>query len=197
MSQFVGVSELVGVAQAGGSLKSEGFRHSVVGAVGMAAASGKATYVLGCELHRLRCAQQAERWHITVGMIEKQIGVAARRQRWRKGRHLQCQISRMAEQVLRDWLFDLCLPCVGRGHHVVDVDDAEKEVTCDACGGKGRSPEKGRHMAERMSALGVDEDDYIRVWDERFVEALVMLDKSYGVAQRSIARRLGRRVEDA
>lgn len=195
----IGVSELVGIAQAGGSLKSEGFRHSVVGAVGMAAATGRRSYVLGCELHRLRCASQSERWHVTVALIHREVQSLARRARWRRTAKLEAQIARMAEQALRDWLFDLCVPCVGRGRIAVELynpDGTRKEATCDACGGKGISAEQGRNMAERVSMLGITGDEYVRVWDERFVEVLSVLHKAYGVAQRAVAKRLPRRVED-
>jgi hypothetical protein len=197
MGQLLGVSELVGIAQAGGSLKSESFRHSVVGAVGMAAASGKTSYVLGCELHRLRCAAQADRWKYAVSLLHKQVLGLARKERWRKSRALSAQLGRMSHQALQDWLFDLCVPCKGTGSVLVVVEGEEKEGRCDVCAGNsGKAVRKAFNMQERMSALGVCEEEYIREWDERFELVLGLLDKSYGVAQRAIGKRLARRVED-
>lgn len=195
----VGVSEMVGTAQAGGGMRPSGMKHSIIGAVGMASASGKESFKLGAELHRLRCAGQATRWHVTVGMIHRQLLGLARKRRWRRGQALNGQIERMADQLLRDWLFDLCLSCVGRGHVQVDVPGADerKDVECDACRGNGRSALKSRNMGQRMDVLGISDDEYIRVWAERFEEGMGILEKSYSVAQRSIARRLARAVEDA
>lgn len=199
MSQPLGVSELVGVSMAGGSLKSETFRHSVVGAVGMAGATGKASYILGAELHRLRCASQAERWHVTVALIQRQVLGLARKGRWRPSPTLDAQIARMSEQALKDWLFDLCVPCVGRGKIAIELynpDGTRKEAVCDSCGGKGIAQQKGRNMAERMSLLGVTDSEYVKVWDDRFAEVIGLLEKAYGVAQRAIAKRLARQVVD-
>lgn len=178
-------------------MKSDGFRHSVVGAVGMAAASGKTSYVLGCELHRLRCAAQADRWQYAVALLHKQLLGLARKERWRKSRTLAAQLGRMAHQTLQDWLFDLCVPCKGTGSVLVVIEGEEKEGRCEVCAGNaGKAVRKAFNMRERMSALGVSEDEYIRVWDERFEQALGQCDKAYGVAQRAIGKRLARAIED-
>lgn len=199
MAEQIGVSELIGIAQAGGSLKDTGFKHTVISAVGMAAAKGRASFVLGAELHRLRCAGQAGRWYIAVDLVAKQILGIARRGRWRKSKVLSVQIARMAGQALQEWLFDLCVPCLGRGRKAIELytpDGERREQVCQVCGGKGKVTWKGHNMAERMSLLGVTDDDYVKVWDGRFEDVMLMLDKAYGVTQRSVAKRMNRRIED-
>jgi hypothetical protein len=195
MAEQIGVSELVGMAMAGGSLKDTGFKHTVVGAVGMAGASGKSSYVLGCELHRLRCASQAERWGYAMGLFTKQVKVLAKRGRWR--RVDDAMLVRLCDYALREWLFDVCIPCQGRGRMAIELYNPGEdriEQTCDLCGGTGKGVPS---IKMRIEALRIPVEEYMKAWGDRFEEIRGVLDKAYGVAQRSIARRLGRKVEDA
>lgn len=195
MSELIGVSELIGIAQASGKIRDGSFKAAVVGAVGMAAASGKTSFVLGVELHRLRCAGQPDRWYATQAMFRKRVRVLAKRGRWRKVN--ETLLDKLCEYTLREWLFDICVPCQGRSKIAIELytpDGTRVERVCDACGGTGKGKPS---VTVRVEALGIPVEEYMKVWGGRFEEVRAVLDKAYGVAQRAVARRLGRRVDDA
>lgn len=197
MSERIGVSELIGMARAGGSLKDGTFKVAVLGAIGMAGASGRESYRLGDELHRLRCAQQAERWEYAMAIFRKQARGIAKKDRWRKVSG--DQVERLCEHCLKEWLFDLCIPCGGRGKvfggvEITEVAEREVLVKCESCGGSGNG---GAMVQERMRVLGIGVEEYMKHWEARFDTLIAVLHKAYGVAQRSVAKRMGRKVEDA
>lgn len=189
------MSELIGQAQAGGSLKDTGFKHSVVGAIGMASASGKSSFQLGMELHRLRCSGQPERWPLALGRFKAQAWGYAKKRRWRKTD--RALVERMCGHALGEWLFDLCLTCVGRGRIAIErytPEGTKIEHVCPKCAGSGR---QRPDVDARMKLVGCEVRDYVNLWEERFSDLIGILEKCYGVAQRAVARKLQRKVEDA
>lgn len=185
----VGIAELIGVSVNSKQLHSNRIVHSVIVAMGWT--KGEVAR-LGLELIRLRAGLQAKAWRPAVIMLAAQLGKMGKE--WAiSGKSL----LDMSAYLMREWLFDVCPTCYGRGILAIEtfqVSDTTTEKVCPTCGGDKKARASWK---DRAKAVNVGKKEYTDKWESRFEAGLSVMDRAYNAAVGEVGYRLKREVLDS
>lgn len=184
MEERISTSELIGSAVNARSLSPHGQATSVLGAMAFTHAD------LGFLLHRLKAAAQPAVWPEALAAFTNKVKGLSVRHRWKAD---AAQVAALCPVLLRQWLFDVCAACMGRGKDAIELDNpggTKTESVCGTCGGSGKSK---RDWRERADALKVTPGEFQRRWEERCKDADGVLEWEWDKAQRGVAKRLAKK----
>lgn len=185
----VGIAELIGTSVNSKQFHANRLVHSVIVAMGWT--KGELAR-FGLELIRLRAGLQPKAWKPAVAMLSVQLGKMGKE--WAMSGKVMLAMS---TYLLREWLFDVCPTCYGRGVLAIEtfqVSETTTEKVCPTCGGDKKAL---ANWKDRAAAVNVGKDEYTGKWMPRFEAGLSVMDRAYNAAVGEVGYRLKREVLDS
>lgn len=128
---------------------------------------------LGACLHRCRDGGAGRFFHEALRILQKRVINYSTRKHWQKAPWDKLDL--MSKIALREWLFDVCPKCLGRGVITNAYQGSEKLVETPCACNRGRVTGSA---VERSNSFGMELIEY-HAWEPRFRDTLQIINLAY------------------